>query len=433
MKNSLDLLLKCDISGIQSFIFNVPSEGAAKELKRRSMFVESIANFCFIELTDFFKEDAVELYNGGGNFYLKISTQKSLEQIQNKINELQSQYLTSDIYPFIAFVRQQAILVDSLNDVNIAIQKAKMQRSVSPNLLSARPVNAPIIDTSKIKGINGQVPEGDFTWIAEQSDGDKKIAALKLDVDNLGSLFIGRSELEYKKMSGELKEFFDEKLLNLIISEKMQKNIYVVFSGGDDCFLIGSWNKIFDLAIILRKKFETFQKDLRNQIKFEEDKEITFSAGITVFAPHYPMLQVAEEVEEALSSSKLHKYFIDKETKEKNSVTVFGKTLSWKEFEKAQTLSDTLADLINNREESKSLLMIFRLVFAQENEMPKVWRLKYFLRRNIKKKNEEIIKPIFNEYEKALLFRYLKIRSKNPDVFLVASRWAELMMKKSEA
>lgn len=80
--------LKCDISGIQSFIFNVPSNGAAKSLKSRSVYVQMIAEDCSKKLKDFFgKDNTKELYNGGGNFYLKISTDKSVNEIQDFINE----------------------------------------------------------------------------------------------------------------------------------------------------------------------------------------------------------------------------------------------------------------------------------------------------------------------------------------------------------
>ena len=56
-------------------------------------------------------------------------------------------------------------------------------------------------------------------------------------------------------------------------------------------------------------------------------------------------MQVAEEAENALNTSKI--------ADEKNSITLFGKTLSWDEFKKAQTLSNTLTDLIENKKESK--------------------------------------------------------------------------------
>ena len=53
MGNNLELFLKCDISGIQSFIFNVPSKGAAKALKKRSIYVEDISKNCLHELMIF--------------------------------------------------------------------------------------------------------------------------------------------------------------------------------------------------------------------------------------------------------------------------------------------------------------------------------------------------------------------------------------------
>ena len=48
-----------------------------------------------------------------------------------------------------------------------------------------------------------------------------------------------KSESEYK-ISEKIKDFFDNDMLKLIKDENLQQNIYVVFSGGDDCFLIGS-------------------------------------------------------------------------------------------------------------------------------------------------------------------------------------------------
>ncbi len=423
MENNLEIFLKCDISGIQSFIFNVPSKGAARALKSRSIYVEDISKFCLYELNDFFKgEEIEELYNGGGNFYLDISTQKSKKEIENKIESIQNLYLESDIFPYISFVEKSNEEIGYLlKEINRTVQKKKMQRPISYDLIDAAPISVPDFNINEIKGINGQVPRGDFSWIAENAVGDKKLAAIKLDVDNLGSLFMGLSKANYQKLSQAIKDFFDSKLLDLIRNLKMEDNIYVVFSGGDDCFMIGSWNHIFDLAVQLRKEFSTFQEKIKKEILSLPKEPITFSAGIVVFTPHYPLLQVSEEAESSLSKSKM--------VEGKNSVTIFGKTLTWNEFEIAQNLSETLSDLIENKKESKSLLMIFRSIYPIKNDLPKVWRLKYFLRRNIQKSNLDEVKTILNEYEQALLFRYLNQKTKNPDVYLVASRWAELLMK----
>jgi CRISPR-associated protein Csm1 len=426
--------LKCDISGIQSFIFNVPSKGAAQALKSRSVYVQMIAEECSKKLKDFFgKGNATELYNGGGNFYLKISTDNSVADIQRFIEDnIYKDKVGQDIFAYVSFVKNNGEkTADLLNAVNLEISKAKIRRPLSYNLLDARPIKVDDVEIKSIKGINGQIPNGDFEWIANKSDGDSKLAALKLDVDNLGELFMERTEDDYKKLSNALKDFFDGKLLQLIDDLKMQQYIYVVFSGGDDCFLIGSWNKIFDLTIKLQHKFADFQRELKTRIVSLPKNEITFSAGIIVFQPHYPMLQLANEVEDALSASK--------RTVGKNSVTVFNKTLTWSEFEKAKNLQNTFTELINNSDErnseSKSLLQIFRTIYPIKNELPKVWRLKYYLRRNVKESNMESIKQIFGDYSQSLLqqhIRYSGIGKKNPDIYLVASRWAEILLKQRE-
>jgi CRISPR-associated protein Csm1 len=407
----------------------VPSNGAARALKSRSVFVKNIADDCLKELKNFFGSgNAKELYNGGGNFYLEVSSDKNEKDVANFIKTIENQYLKQNIFPFIAFVEKNGRNIgDSLDAVNKKVQKAKMQRPICFDLLDAKPITVEEVEINSIKGINGQVPNGDFSYIAEKSEGDKKLAALKLDVDNLGSLFRNRTEDDYNKLSKALTNFFDIKLLQLIKDLKMQQNIYVVFSGGDDCFLIGTWEKIFELAITLQQKFYDFQCTLKKEIASLPNSEITFSAGIIVFQPHYPMLQLAEEVENALSASK--------RADGKNSITVFGKTLSWKDFKETQKLSDTFKNLINNpdetKKEGKSLLQIFRLICTQKKEMPKVWRLKYYLSRNVRKANRDIVKKIFDDYSQALLLNHYnctgKSKAGNPDIYLVASRWAELL------
>jgi len=58
--------------------------------------------------------------------------------------------------------------------------------------------------------------------------------------------------------------------------------------------------------------------------------------------------------------------------------------------------------------------------------------LKYYLRRNVKSFNSETVRQIFDDYSQALLQQHIKYKNdgnKNPDVYLVASRWAELLLK----
>ena len=65
------LFIKGDLSGIQPFIFDVVSRGAAKSLKARSFRVQGIAELAIEYLaTQLQLSPANIIFNGGGNFYL---------------------------------------------------------------------------------------------------------------------------------------------------------------------------------------------------------------------------------------------------------------------------------------------------------------------------------------------------------------------------
>ena len=430
--------VKCDISGIQQFIFDVASDGAARELKKRSAYVQKIADDCYKVLKEFFGNNVDLVYNGGGNFCFEaMNSAKTKEDLSVFIKQLQEKYLKKDIFPFIAFIdRDTDNISNLLNAISQELKKRKHQRPVwcAPFHVEAVEMK----DVGEMKGVNGQVPKGDFNDIAERSTGAIKLAALKLDVDNLGALFRDRTREEYKKLSEALKKFFGDDLKQLIETEKMQQYIYVVFSGGDDCFLVGTWEKIFDFAITLRQKFREFQEKLRKDIGLKldkDDKDITFSAGLIVVHPKYPMLRLSEEVEEALSASKSADC--------KDSINCFGKSLRWNEFEKSQKIALQLFDLVKNKGESNSLIERIKLSSigfakiqqdAQKGRMnlPKVWRLKYYLR-NVRAENRIEIEKLFEEYSNAIVKTFLNKSDEkvtNPYLFPIAARWAELLLKK---
>lgn len=90
------VLLHADLSGIQPFIFNIKSEGAAKTLKSRSFYVQALADLCL----DLIKEKIGErncllFYNGGGNFYLMckaitdLELQLLREEVQKELSDLE--------------------------------------------------------------------------------------------------------------------------------------------------------------------------------------------------------------------------------------------------------------------------------------------------------------------------------------------------------
>ncbi len=97
---------------------------------------------------------------------------------------------------------------------------------------------------------------GDF---AAHRTGTNKIGILKLDVDNLGELFGSADIVLVKNYSDIFSKFFNETIFTALydskdfrlggeVIEKYRSNVYPIFSGGDDCFIIGSWDAILSFA-----------------------------------------------------------------------------------------------------------------------------------------------------------------------------------------
>lgn len=146
------------------------------------------------------------------------------------------------------------------------------------------------------------------------------LAVMRLDVDNLGSIFeLGLGENDtfsrIANLSRELDIFFSGYINNLAEEFK----IYIVYSGGDDAFIIGSWYNVIHFAKELYKSFRKF-------VCYNND--ITFSAGIFLCNENYPVAKFANKAAEL---EELSKEFKD-DNKEKNAVTVFDHTLSWDSY-----------------------------------------------------------------------------------------------------
>jgi len=170
---------------------------------------------------------------------------------------------------------------------------------------------------------------------SKRMTGTEAIGVLKADVDNLG--LIVSCGLPGKRftisrvatLSRQLDAFFSVYLPNMLRESDDFTDVYTVFAGGDDLFLIGPWNKMANLAKYLRERFAEYVC---------ANKQITFSAGITVQKPHVPVDKLANSAEEALEQSK--------DVPAKDSITMFGQTVSWEKF----------GSLLENREAMQSWL-----------------------------------------------------------------------------
>lgn len=195
----------------------------------------------------------------------------------------------------------------------------------------------------------------EFKDLVKKSIGIERLAVLRADLDDLGTLFMSgfadeSSEYPYESvtlaksavLSKYLSDFFKRKI-NLILEKNdaakpdnqyfkkycdifgsdahSPRNIVLVYSGGDDVFAIGTWNDIIEFSI-----------DLRTAFKECCNSKITLSAGIGFFSESYPVYQMAEQTGEL---EKLAKSFVRPQDLEKSgnakptkdAVALFGKSI----------------------------------------------------------------------------------------------------------
>ncbi len=177
--------------------------------------------------------------------------------------------------------------------------------------------------------------------------GIQALGILKADVDHLGMLMACGMDKDaftisrLATMSRQFNFFFAVYLPHLLKTDPLFNDIYTVFAGGDDLFLIGPWNRIIDLSIVLKEKFAEYTCHNDN---------IHFSGGITIEKPATPLDRLAERAEAALEKAK---------EEGRNRITIFGETATWEEYEQLRKIRNDMNDwrnsgLINNA-------MIFRL------------------------------------------------------------------------
>ncbi len=76
-------------------------------------------------------------------------------------------------------------------------------------------------------------------------------------------------------------------------TETRKRNATIIYSGGDDVFIVGAWNDIIEFSVDLKKAFQRYTQGT-----------LTLSAGIGIYEPGYPISAIAEEVGEQEEQSK---------------------------------------------------------------------------------------------------------------------------------
>lgn len=276
-----------------------------------------------------------------------------------------------------------------------------------------------------------------FEELTQKSKGDQKLGILKIDIDNLGSLFASqtRSISRLTQLSKMISLFFEGYLSKLIQEfQDYEQALYVVFSGGDDAFILGAYDVLLTFADEIREDFEKYTA---------HNPAFSFSAGFTFSKAKERVSKFGYWAEEALEDAKTMLYPNQQEPT-KDKISLLNEAFNWKELKYLRSMSSKIVDLIENQNEKKreSRALIYKLqksckgfesILAEKRKKRfkpmqlKIWRLGYYLRNMLPanaKEKEELIKL----YEQIVFDKDPKV--KNPMILPVAIRLAELQTKK---
>lgn len=292
-----------------------------------------------------------------------------------------------------------------------------------------------------------------FEQMAEVARGVKRVGVLRMDVDNLGQILGARLEdptmPRVSALSAALDRFFVGRL-NVICEEvnalgdEVERDedrggrLYVIYAGGDDLFVVGSWDLLPELAKRVRDEFATYTGG---------NPALHLSAGIVVQAPGAPLYQMARRAGRAEHQAKEHV----RDGREKDAISFLGMALKWDEWPQVVKRRQDIQCLVEDEKVPRALIRILLDIYGQFEEQsrerhrqmvehgelrleahdpdwlyygPWMWRQAYALSRLASRVEEPKV---------ASAIRSLQVDVLSPEEIRymgMAARWAELLTRK---
>ena len=305
-----------------------------------------------------------------------------------------------------------------------------------------------------------------FSLLEAQSTGIERLGVLRMDLDDGGRLFsdgfVERDEAgnitrrfatlsRVAALSFAISLYFEgwvERIAEETNAETRAERgdtLYSIYSGGDDLFFVGAWDRVVELARRIRTDLTPFAAN---------HPGIHTSAGLVLVGGKYPLYQAAQDAGVAEKDAKRHPG--------KEALSFLGRVVSWQKFgldqretglmESVSTLTRRLVRMVTpEREggEGAPHALIRRLIRLQDlyedaavqrrlqgqelNRVgeeqvywgPWMWRGYYFLRRMTHKKTGEPWDSI-NQLAEGLKGDHFGAI----EWIGLAARWAELLTRK---
>lgn len=165
----------------------------------------------------------------------------------------------------------------------------------------------------------------------------KRLGVLRMDVDNLGSIFqrglpAERGTLAHFAALSRMFDYYFSCYINEIWYQTGRDSSLIIYSGGDDVFIVGSWDTALTIARRIEQDFKEFTCN---------NPYFSISGGLALITPKYPIMKGAEESAEEEERAKGHRC----KDQEKNAISFLGMPLNWThEFPIVERLKKNIMD-----------------------------------------------------------------------------------------
>ena len=210
--------------------------------------------------------------------------------------------------------------------------------------------------------------------LARRAQGRSIWGVLRGDVDNF-RLRLRRvhSIEEHVPLSVLYKQFFAGELEVLCSLPEFWRKVSMIYSGGDDFAVYGSWDALIALAREVQRLFHRFTEENLKEYPGAEGKTISMAIAL---APEtfYPLAAVYEEAGRNLDLAK---------SADRDCIYLLGRILEWRHLNDAAELKDTVTRLVHDFRMSRQFLYQLRSFYRHEahGEGPAVERTWRFQRR----------------------------------------------------
>lgn len=270
----------------------------------------------------------------------------------------------------------------------------------------------------------------------EMCDNDNlsRLGVLRMDVDNLGSVFQSgipkekASLTRYAALSRSFDYFFSGYINNIVLREENAEKSFIVYSGGDDLFIVGEWNTVIRIAKTIREDFREYTC---------ANPAFSISGGVAILTTKFPIIAGAEESALEESNAKGHACH----GKSKDSISFMDTPLNWgDEFPAVEKLKDRLVELLQTEELPKSFLSKILLhasmadiVHHKIKNVKTYWLMSYDLKRVIERAKSDNAKLLAQNCQKEIWENGNKLNGEPIitdyhllELWAFACRWAEL-------